>query len=212
MPSLAVASLSAPAYTGSPTEGALLEAGEFLFQRQGYHGTSMRQLARYAGVTPAAIYNHFSSKEDLFIAVLRARLPHRALAEALSQAQGGSPADLLRDGIARMHAALEGRLEKLRLGFVELLEFEGRHLPEVLPEMVHPALGFVERLREMDPRLRAWPPVLALRLIAGGFFSFAISGAYLPAALQEGPGEFDRLAAFLAAGLFGAAPPERAGS
>ncbi len=185
---------------------ALLAAGEFLFQRQGYHGTSMRQLARYAGVTPAAIYNHFPSKEEVFVAVLRARLPHRSLAEAMSQAQGDSSRVLLQDGIRRMQQALEGRRESLRLGFVELLEFEGRHIPEVLPEMLKPALVFVERLRALDPHLAGWPPVLLLRLIGGGFFAFVIAGTYLPDQFQEEPGEFDRLADFLAAGLSGGAP------
>lgn len=193
--------LGTPVSGASPTVEALLAAGEFLFQRQGYHGTSMRQLARYAGVTPAAIYNHFRSKEEVFVAVLRARLPHRSLAEAVSQAQGDSPHSLLQDGVRRMQQALQGRMESLRLGFVELLEFEGRHLPEVLPEMLKPALVFVERLRALDPALAAWHPILLLRLIGGSFFAFVFSGTYLPAEFQEEPDAFDRLADFLATGL-----------
>jgi AcrR family transcriptional regulator len=66
------------------TAQSILDAGEFLFQRQGFHGTSMRQIARFAGITPAAIYNHFPSKEEIFVALLKARLPHRTLALAVS--------------------------------------------------------------------------------------------------------------------------------
>lgn len=36
-----------------------------LFLKQGYHETSLDQIAKNSGVTKGAIYHHFSSKEDL---------------------------------------------------------------------------------------------------------------------------------------------------
>jgi AcrR family transcriptional regulator len=191
------------------TAQSILDAGEFLFQRQGFHGTSMRQLARYAGITPAAIYNHFPSKEDLFIALLKARLPHRTLALAVRDAVGATADALLRDGVQRMYAAMVGRLGNLRLIFVEVLEFEGRHLPLVLPEIVAPALSFLDRLRSTDPRLQNWPPPFLLRLIGGAFFAFAVTESYLQGIEDWTPGaqDYDDLAAILAAGLLAAGIP-----
>ena len=193
------------------TAESILDAAEFLFQRQGYHGTSMRQLARFAGVTPAAIYNHYPSKEDIFIALLKARLPHRALALAVQQAEGDNAEELLRDGIRRMREAMQDRFDSLRLGFIEVLEFEGRHLPLVLPELLSPAMSFLERLRASDPRLEAWSSFFLLRMIGGAFAALAISASYLRA-IEGMAGtleEFDDLAAVLAAGLLGA--PSRSG-
>lgn len=163
----------------------------------------MRQLARYAGVTPAAIYNHYSSKEELFVALLRARLPHRALALAVQDAQGETAADLLRDGIRRTRDALEGRFDHLRLAFIELLEFEGRHLPMVLPEILAPARAFIARLRASDPRMQAWPPALILKVVGGGVFALAISQSFLGDTDELGgdPTDFEGLAAILSAGL-----------
>ena len=200
-------------HTVSPTAAqvhtaqSILDAAEFLFQRQGYHGTSMRQLARFAGVTPAAIYNHYPSKEEIFVALLRARLPHRALSLAVQEAEGDDAEELLRDGIRRMRQAMEDRFDNLRLGFIEILEFEGRHFPLVLPELLTPAMSFLERLRASDPRLQAWSPFFLLRVIGGGFAALAISASYLRA-IEGVAGtleEFDDLAAVLAAGLLGAA-------
>jgi len=190
------------------TAHSILDAAEFLFQRQGYHGTSMRQLARFGGVTPAAIYNHYPSKEDLFIALLNARLPHRALALALEQAQGDDADQLLRDGIRRMRDAMENRFDNLRLVFIEILEFEGRHLPVVLPGLLTPAQSFLERLRASDPLLRAWSPYFLLRLIGGAFAALAISASYLRAVdgMAVGPEEFDDLAGILVAGFTQARP------
>src|SRR3972149_5929213 len=64
------------------------------------------------------------------------------------------------------------RLGNLPLIFREVLEFEGRPLPLVLPEIVTPALSFLERLRSTGPRLQDWPPPFLLRLIGGAFFAF----------------------------------------
>lgn len=43
-----------------------------LFARQGFEGTSMRELAAAAGILPGSIYYHFPSKEELFVAVIGA--------------------------------------------------------------------------------------------------------------------------------------------
>lgn len=41
-----------------------------LFSRQGYRGTTTRDIARRAGVSEALLFRHFSSKEDLYWSVL----------------------------------------------------------------------------------------------------------------------------------------------
>lgn len=41
-----------------------------LFARSGFDGVSMREVAAAAGVTPAALYYHFSDKEDLYLALV----------------------------------------------------------------------------------------------------------------------------------------------
>lgn len=44
----------------------ILEAAKAVFLKSGYHGSSMNQIARVAGVTKLTIYNHFQDKENLF--------------------------------------------------------------------------------------------------------------------------------------------------
>lgn len=200
---------TAPGQPPAHTAQAILDAGEFLFPRQGFHGTSVRQLARYAGITPAAIYNHFPSKEAVFTALLSARSPLRILALALSQSKGETAEALLQDGIRRMEADLGERADNLRLVLVELLEFEGRHLPQVMPELMAPALSFMERLRSADPRLGRWPAPYLLRLISGTFAAFAVTQSYLRQieGMAGGRQDYDDLAAILAAGLRHAVQP-----
>ncbi len=48
----------------------VVAAARPLFETQGYAGTSTRDIARQAGVTQAAVFRHFGSKEKLFEAVI----------------------------------------------------------------------------------------------------------------------------------------------
>ena len=54
-------------------ETILQESGR-LFVARGYHGLAMRELAEAVGVSKAALYYHFTDKEDLFMAVLTSNL------------------------------------------------------------------------------------------------------------------------------------------
>ena len=44
------------------------------FTERGYHGTSMRDIARAADVTVASIYHHFPSKQDILQELMRRTL------------------------------------------------------------------------------------------------------------------------------------------
>ena len=74
----------------------VLDAAVDNFQRLGYHGTSMRDIARDADITVASIYHHFASKQliltDIMVRVLTDALD--GVRSALVRA-GSSPADQL---------------------------------------------------------------------------------------------------------------------
>lgn len=55
------------------TRRALLDAGVTVFSREGYHGASLDEVADAAGYSKGAIYDHFGSKDDFFVAVLEHR-------------------------------------------------------------------------------------------------------------------------------------------
>ena len=48
------------------TREKILNEALDLFAARGYHGTSMREIARAVGIKGSSIYNHFSGKEDIF--------------------------------------------------------------------------------------------------------------------------------------------------
>ena len=56
------------------TQKKILDAAELLFSKNGYHGTSLREITAKAGVNVAAVNYHFGSKEALLDNVLERRL------------------------------------------------------------------------------------------------------------------------------------------
>jgi AcrR family transcriptional regulator len=57
--------------TNSERADKILLAATQLFARQGYSGTSTREIARLADVSENTLFRHFEHKEDLFWATLR---------------------------------------------------------------------------------------------------------------------------------------------
>jgi AcrR family transcriptional regulator len=49
----------------------LVQAASSLFAQRGFYGVSVSDVANEAGVVKSAIYHHFESKEDLYVAVLQ---------------------------------------------------------------------------------------------------------------------------------------------
>lgn len=89
----------------------LLRTALLLFSEKGYRGTSVRDIARAAGVNEGLLYHYFASKGDLFRAVLDQYAPVRAVgalahAAASSNASQATFDDALRtfgrDFLARM--------------------------------------------------------------------------------------------------------------
>jgi AcrR family transcriptional regulator len=52
------------------TRGEIIEAARRVFAAKGYDGTSMRGVAREAGVDPALVHHYFDGKASLFIAAM----------------------------------------------------------------------------------------------------------------------------------------------
>jgi AcrR family transcriptional regulator len=55
---------------GEATRRRIRQEALDLFYRQGFRATSMREITGACGLTPAAFYNHFGSKDDLLLDIV----------------------------------------------------------------------------------------------------------------------------------------------
>ncbi|NLJ52774.1 MAG: TetR/AcrR family transcriptional regulator [Intrasporangiaceae bacterium] len=99
--------LHSPRVLGTTTADRLKEAAIIEFAERGFHATTTRDIAARAGLSPAGVYVHFPSKEDLLYAITLTG--HEAALEMLQEAAADSPTptDALRATVgnfARWHA------------------------------------------------------------------------------------------------------------
>ncbi|MFJ4263915.1 TetR family transcriptional regulator [Paenarthrobacter nicotinovorans] len=73
---------------GDHSREAIVAAARSLFAEQGFEGTSLRQVAREAGVDPAMVHHFFKGKDELFAASVE--LPADP-AEVLSDVENVAP-------------------------------------------------------------------------------------------------------------------------
>jgi TetR/AcrR family transcriptional repressor of mexJK operon len=77
---------SAPPRAGRPKSEAkaeaIMDAATKLFLSQGFQGTSMDAVAKQAGVSKQTVYSHFANKEELFKAVITAKVASYGFDEA----------------------------------------------------------------------------------------------------------------------------------
>ncbi|MEV6031774.1 helix-turn-helix domain-containing protein [Nonomuraea sp. NPDC052116] len=77
---------TAPRRKGSQTRAEIQQAALSLFTERGYDATSMREIAEQIGITKAALYYHFDSKEAIILSLFQDNM--RALDDLLDWAAG----------------------------------------------------------------------------------------------------------------------------
>lgn len=150
-----------------------------LFTRQGYHGTSVREIAEAAGVSIGNIYNYYPTKEELFDRVVQryqeriAKLQRKALD---SLAEVFDPPELKR--LAKsIREIVNDNPDYWRLMYLDVIEFGNQHFAHTLRSLaknIKQRLG--NRLAE-STRRGPWndiDPALAFTVIYLQFFTYFV--------------------------------------
>ena len=141
----------------------ILELATELFARQGYRGTTTREIAQRVQVNEAIIFRHFPTKEDLYWAVIENQIQIRAgrvRLEAKLAAGGDDRAtltaiaeELLSRDVTLSRLLLYTALENHELSHRFFLTHVAQYL-EMLADYIRQ--GVAEgRFREVDPLLAA---------------------------------------------------------
>jgi AcrR family transcriptional regulator len=129
----------------------LLDAAARLFRERGYHVTSMRDIAREVGMLSGSIYYHFSSKEEMLLAVYEEGLRHIAERVDAAVATGDT-------AWARLEAGCTAHLEAL----LELSDYTQVMIRVLPPEGGKVAERLLELRDQYEARFRELINALAL--------------------------------------------------
>lgn len=121
-----------------------------VFTRQGYHGTSVRDIAEAAGVSIGNLYNYYGGKEEMFLSLVRR---HEERMDALRGKVLGpmenvfDPAELQRlaNGIRKI---VYENLDYWRLMYIDVVEFGSQHFAHTYRSLAH------SMKQRLGPRLR----------------------------------------------------------
>jgi AcrR family transcriptional regulator len=177
-----------------PTRQEIITSACQLFLERGYHGASMRQIAQKAGIALGGIYNHFASKEAIFIAVMIEHYPILAIAPALQVAEGETIEELFHSAALLIDQALGQSPDFLNLMFIELVEFHGRHVPQLFETVYPKVLLFAQQFEKWQNELRPVPIPILMRAFIGLFFSYFMTdkliGSLLPVEMKQDAFEY----------------------
>jgi AcrR family transcriptional regulator len=151
---------------------AIEEAALRLFIRQGYFGTSIRDIAAEAGISIGNIYNYYANKEALYVSLVRRYQTRMLKAQAkllplLGQLDAGS----LQQLAMAAREIVYSHPDYWRLMYIDVTEFGNRHFAHIfrrLSKSLEKAAGGYRHV-EMRPGVE---PSLAVAAIYLQFFTY----------------------------------------
>jgi TetR/AcrR family transcriptional regulator, acrAB operon repressor len=124
-----------------------------LFTRQGFHGTTVREIARGAGVSMGNLYVYYQTKEDIFVGLveyLGQKMEIIRQQEILPLMQSPDPASLRKLGMAIGRIVSEN-LDYWRLMYVDVVEFRHKHFIHSFREIAGGLRNYSRGLFQMAP-------------------------------------------------------------
>lgn len=132
------------------------EAALRVFTRQGFHGTSVREIAAEAGVSLGNLYNYYKTKEDIFESLVKRfdQRMARIMATRLAPLIGSLDAANLQKLSGVVREIVRDHPDYWRLMYIDVVEFGNRHFEHIF--------------RDLVPILRRLNPQLSQKKVSGG--------------------------------------------
>jgi AcrR family transcriptional regulator len=160
---------------GEATRLAIEDAAIHLFLEQGYHATSMRQIADHAQLALGGIYNHFSSKDEIFEAIILDQHPYKKILPLILEVKGETAEEFFRNAFLIVINELGKQPEFMNLMFIELVEFKGKHGAVMLRQISPKVLPVFEKVIKARKDLRVTNPAVLMRSFFGTMISYFIT-------------------------------------
>lgn len=160
---------------GEATRLAIEDAAIELFMKQGYHATSMRQIAEHANIALGGIYNHFKSKDEIYEAIIVDKHPYQKILPLIQEAEGETLDEFLGNASRIVIEELTSQQYYVKLMLIEIAEFNGIHGAALIKEIAPKVLPIFEKLVKTRKNLRVTHPVILLRSFIGMILSYMLT-------------------------------------
>ena len=151
----------------------IVQAAVELFSRRGFRGTTTREIAEAAGISEAAVFKYFATKEDLYTAIIETKArTDEVIAKAAAAAARRDDAGVFR--AVGLHFLGEVQRDPTLMRLLLFSALEGHELSEMFfrsrVRRLHEFLAEYIRAGTADGRFRSLDPLLAARAFLGMVF------------------------------------------
>jgi len=188
---------------GEVTRQAIEDAAIELFVEQGYHATSMRQIAKRANLALGGIYNHFKSKDDLYEAIIVDKHPYKKALPLILAAEGETIDEFLGNAARVIINELTSQQYYVKLMMIEIAEFNGAHGAALIKELAPKVLPVFEKLVKSRKGLRVTHPVVLMRSFIGMVLSYLLTDILLSQSILKSLMPKNTLDAFVDIYMYG---------
>ncbi|HEX9711969.1 MAG TPA: TetR/AcrR family transcriptional regulator [Actinomycetota bacterium] len=99
----------------------MLNVAREVFADQGYHGAGMEEIAQRAGVTKPVLYQHFSGKKELYLALLDSDMTELQIEVSAALDSAETNHERIRRGLETYFSYIDENTDTFRLMFRETL-------------------------------------------------------------------------------------------
>ena len=170
---------------GERTRQTIEDAALELYMKQGYHATSMRQIAEQAGLALGGIYNHFKSKEEIFEAIIVDKHPYKRILPIVLATEAEGLEEFMKNSMQIVIKELGSEPYYMKLMLIELVEFNGRHGASLLKLLTPEVFPVFERLVKSRKDLRETNPAMLMRYFFGMILSYFLTGMLISDSMIE---------------------------
>jgi len=160
---------------GEITRQTIEDVAIELFMEQGYHATSMRQIAKRANLALGGIYNHFKSKDEIFEALVVDKHPYKKVLPLIQEAEGATMEEFLGNAARVVITELTSQPYYIKLMLIEIAEFNGKHGAALIKEIAPNILPIFEKIVKTRKELRVTHPAILMRSFIGMILSYMIT-------------------------------------
>ena len=100
-----------------------------VFTQQGYHGTSVRDIAKASGISIGNLYNYYRTKEEIYVSVIQRYESHmeKLRRKSLGEMQGVFDPIVLRRMAHVIREIVYDNPDYWRLMYIDITEFGNKH-------------------------------------------------------------------------------------
>ncbi|MFO3797023.1 MAG: hypothetical protein ACK8QZ_07025, partial [Anaerolineales bacterium] len=124
-------------------------------------------------------------KEAIFQAILRERHPYHLILQRLQALPSQSLEEFIRQAAYQFVEVLRQEPAFLNLMLIEIVEFNGVHLPLLFEEIFPSMHSLFERVVQQSHSVRPIPVLILLRSFIGLFFSFYVTERLLASQMDS---------------------------